>query len=55
MQYKELELWQQDIYDKDLWHGENGLIVNTAALKDREDYIDVFVSYPEDNYPSQYN
>ena len=47
MQYRDLEIWQQDIYDKDLWHGENGLIVNTSALKDREDFIDVFVSYPE--------
>lgn len=48
MEYKELEIWQQDNWDKDLWHGDNGIIVNTAALKDREEFADVFISYAEE-------
>jgi hypothetical protein len=32
------ERWQQDDSDVDLWHGPNGLIVNTAALREREEY-----------------
>jgi len=53
MQYRDLEIWEQDSYDQDLWHGDNGLIVNTSALKDREDFIEVFLSYPETVYQNQ--
>ena len=38
---KPTETWQRDPYDADLWHGPNGVIVNTAALKEREFYFDV--------------
>lgn len=35
------ESWQQDPYETDLWHGANGLIVNTAALEERSYYVNV--------------
>lgn len=35
------ESWQQDPYEIDLWHGANGLIVNTAALEERSYYFNV--------------
>lgn len=35
------EIWYQDSQDADLWHGEQGLIVNTAALNERETYYKV--------------
>ena len=38
---KSIEIWMQDTQNLDLWHSEEGLIVNTAALKEREDYFDV--------------
>ncbi|UCH25420.1 MAG: hypothetical protein JSV66_16040 [Trueperaceae bacterium] len=36
-----LELWKQDATDTDLWHHPAGLIVNTAALDQREDYFNI--------------
>ena len=38
---KPTEIWQQDVTDVDFWHGPNGIIVNTAALKEREFYFDI--------------
>jgi hypothetical protein len=38
---KESEVWQRDPEDTDLWHSKHGVIVNTAALEEREFYFDV--------------
>jgi hypothetical protein len=35
------ETWFQDSSDPDLWHHPNGLIVNGAALRERESYYTV--------------
>ncbi len=35
------ETWYQDAQDVDLWHGQQGLIVNTPALLERESYYQV--------------
>ena len=35
------EIWTQDIQDPDLWHGNYGVMVNTAALDEREVYFDI--------------
>lgn len=35
------EVWQQDSQDTNLWHGANGLMVNSAALSEREAFFDV--------------
>ncbi len=37
------ELWRRDAKDLDLWHGENGLILNTAALEERKAYYNVVI------------
>lgn len=37
------EFWRRDAKDLDLWHGENGLILNTAALQERKAYYNVVV------------
>ena len=36
-----IEVWHQDNHSQDLWHGNNGVIVNTAALEERETYFDI--------------
>ena len=36
------EIWRQDVTNFDLWHGAKGVIVNTAALDERESYFDIF-------------
>lgn len=33
-----LEHWTQDASDPDLWHGPQGLIVNSAALAERRPF-----------------
>ena len=38
---KAIEIWRQDPIDQDLWHGENGLMINQAALKERAAYFDI--------------
>jgi hypothetical protein len=38
---KHSEVWQQDTQNPDLWHGPNGVMINTAALNEREFYYDV--------------
>lgn len=40
-QIKAIEIWYQDVEDSDLWFGEHGVMVNTAALNEREFYFDV--------------
>lgn len=35
------EVWYQDSDSPDLWHGDNGVIVNTAALDERDFYFNV--------------
>jgi hypothetical protein len=40
-QVKATEVWYQDAEDSDLWFGEHGVIVNTAALAEREFYYEV--------------
>jgi hypothetical protein len=35
------ELWYQDPQDSNLWHGKHGVIINTAALNEREFYYSV--------------
>ncbi len=40
-QLKITEVWYQDVEDSDLWFGEHGVMVNSAALDEREFYYDV--------------
>ena len=35
------EIWRQDVLDADLWHGNKGVIVNSAALQEREVYFEI--------------
>ncbi len=35
------EIWTQDIENPELWHGNYGVILNTAALDEREAFFDV--------------
>jgi hypothetical protein len=35
------EVWYQDLENADLWHGKHGVIVNTAALNEREFFYDI--------------
>ncbi len=39
--YRPVEIWTRDPEDKDLWHGAHGVIVNTAALEEREHYFSI--------------
>jgi hypothetical protein len=39
--HKDPEVWCQDTDNADLWHGQHGVIVNTAALAEREFYYHV--------------
>lgn len=36
-----LETWHQDPFDPDCWFGENGLLINTAALDERSVFFEV--------------
>lgn len=38
---KPIETWRRDALEPDLWYASNGVIVNTAALIEREFYVDV--------------
>jgi hypothetical protein len=40
-QLKNAEIWYQDPEDANLWHGKYGVIVNTAALNEREFYYTI--------------
>lgn len=35
------EVWYQVASDPDLWEGDGGLLINTAALRERESYFEV--------------
>lgn len=35
------EIWHQNPFEKDLWAGENGLIINTAALRERASNFEI--------------
>jgi hypothetical protein len=38
---KNTEVWYQDPEDSNLWHGTHGVIVNTAALIEREFFYNI--------------
>lgn len=38
---KPSEVWYQDNDSLDLWHGDNGVIINTAALDERGFYYNI--------------
>jgi hypothetical protein len=38
---KNTEVWYQDPEDGNLWHGTHGVIVNTAALLEREFFYNI--------------
>jgi hypothetical protein len=38
---KNTEVWYQDPEDGNLWHGTHGVIVNTAALVEREFFYNI--------------
>jgi hypothetical protein len=38
---KHTEIWYQDLEDGNLWHGTHGVIVNTAALTEREFFYNI--------------
>lgn len=38
---KNTEVWYQDPEDNNLWHGTHGVIVNTAALVEREFFYNI--------------
>jgi hypothetical protein len=38
---KPAEFWVRDAHDPDLWHGPKGVMVNGAALREREAYYRV--------------
>jgi hypothetical protein len=38
---KSKEVWYQDPEDSNLWHGTHGVIVNTAALIEREFFYNI--------------
>ena len=38
---KQTELWRQLPDEPDLWEGEHGVLINTAALLERETFFDV--------------
>ena len=42
---KQLECWQQDPDEPDLWHGDAGVILNGAALEERAFYFEVVRVY----------
>ena len=39
--HKVSEVWYQDALEPGLWHNDKGLIVNTAALQERETFFEV--------------
>jgi hypothetical protein len=52
-QLKVTEVWYQDVEDSDLWFGEHGVMVNTAALEEREFYYDVIRVPHHPTFPRQ--
>ncbi len=39
------ETWLQDPHNQDLWHGSNGVIVNSEALEYREEFFEIIRKY----------
>ena len=39
--YEASEVWYQDALIADLWHNDKGLIINIAALNEREAFFEV--------------
>ncbi len=39
------EIWLQDPHNQDLWHGSNGVIVNSEALEYREEFFKIVRKY----------
>jgi len=39
------EFWLQDPHNPDLWHGNNGVIVNSEALEYREVFFEIVRKY----------
>ncbi|MGL4611664.1 MAG: hypothetical protein ACRCYY_18630 [Trueperaceae bacterium] len=52
---KVTEMWYQDIEDSDLWFGEHGVILNTAALDEREVYFEIIRVPQQPNYAPRDN
>jgi hypothetical protein len=52
-QLKVTEVWYQDVEDSNLWFGEHGVMVNTAALDEREFYFDVIRVPHQPSYARQ--
>jgi len=52
---KPIEVWHQDSQQQDLWLFTNGIMVNSAALKERESYFDIVRIHNQDhsNHNSQ--
>jgi hypothetical protein len=50
---KASEVWYQDVEDSNLWFGEHGVMVNTAALDEREFYYDVIRVPQHPSYANQ--
>jgi len=46
---KHIEIWRQDNASQDLWHGDNNVMINTAALLEREAYFEV-IRIPSANF-----
>jgi hypothetical protein len=49
--YKPLEVWRQDHQIPDLWHSKDNLMVNSAALSEREFYFEL-VRIPSSDFVS---
>lgn len=49
---KPLECWQQDPGEPDLWYGDGGVIVNTAALEERAFYFEIVRVYTATQVPN---
>ena len=57
--FKTSEVWYQDLEDANMWHGKHGVIINTAALNEREFYFDIIrithqPSYSKERYTRAY-
>jgi hypothetical protein len=52
--YKTSEVWYQDRDDADMWHGKHGVIINTAALNEREFYYDIIRITVQPNYVKEH-
>lgn len=51
--FKVVERWYQDAEDSDYWHGQHRVIVNTAALNEREFYYHIIRINAEAGVPKE--